>query len=324
MKIATIAITGGTGFVGRHLARALVEAGHQVVLLSRGNDTRDLSVRSLDGVQFRQVGLDSVDELATAIEGCDAIAHCAGINREIGEQTYERVHVQGTRNVVEAAKRAGIPKIALLSFIRARPNCGSAYHESKWQAEQIVRSSGLDYTVLKEGMTYGVGDHMLDHLSHTIHSMPLFATVGLSEKAIRPVAIEDVVRILIACLTEGRLKNQTVPVLGPQRMRLSDAVFKVARLSHRPVLVFPFPVIGHKILASIFERLMPIPLISSAQVFMLSENMEQALPKGSTTPLPDDLKPRQRFTDAQVSQHLPTPKSFGLHDFGIKLSPPSH
>jgi NADH dehydrogenase len=319
-----IAITGGTGFVGRHLARALVEANHEVVLLSRGHDTRDLMVRSLPGVHFQQVGLDSSDDLARAFAGCDAIAHCAGINREVGGQTYERVHVQGTRHVVEAAKRVGVPKIALLSFIRARPNCGSAYHESKWEAEQIVRASGLNYTVLKEGMTYGLGDHMLDHLSHTIHSLPLFATVGLREKAIRPVAIEDVVRILVACLTQGRLSNQTVAVLGPQRMRLSDAVFQVARLNHRPVLVFPFPVIGHKILASLFERLMPIPLISSAQVFMLSENMETALPRGSTAPLPDDLKPRQRFTDEQVRSHLPAPKAFGLHDFGIQVSSSEH
>ncbi len=226
--------------------------------------------------------------------------------------------------MVEAAKRAGVPKIALLSFIRARPHCGSPYHESKWRAEQIVRSCGLDYTVLKEGMTYGRGDHMLDHLSHTIHSLPLFATVGLREKAIRPVAIEDVVRILVACLTQGRLKNQTVAVLGPQRMRLSDAVFQVARLAHRRVLVFPFPVIGHKLLAQIFERLMPVPLISSAQVFMLSENMEQALPRGLVTPLPDDLKPRQRFTDAHIRHHLPPPRGFSFADFGLARLSSSH
>lgn len=314
-----IAITGGTGFVGAHLARKLVELGHEVVLLSRGRDTRDLSIRSLSGVQFLQVGTDSSDNLARAFEGCEAVAHCAGINREIGEQTYERVHVQGTRNVVEAAKRSGVSRIALLSFIRARPNCGSAYHESKWQAEQIVRGSGLDYTILKAGMTYGRGDHMLDHLSHTVHSVPLFATVGLKEKAIRPVAVEDVVHILVACLTEGRLKDQSVAVIGPQRMRLSDAVHKLAHLTKRPVLVFPFPVVGHKVLAQIFERVMPIPLISSAQVFMLSETMEQALPVGSTTPLPDDLKPSQRFTDAQIQKHLPEPKPFGLHDFGFPL-----
>ncbi len=315
-----IAITGGTGFVGRYLARALVELDHEVVLLSRGRDTRDLAVRELPGVRFLAMGTDSSDELARAFEGCEAVAHCAGINREIGEQTYARVHVEGTRNVVEAAKRAGVAKIALLSFIRARPNCGSPYHESKWRAEEIVRKSGLDYTILKAGMTFGRGDHMLDHLSHTLHSMPLFATVGLRQKAIRPVAVEDVVAILLACLTQGRLSNQTVAVLGPGRMRLSDAVKRVARLIDRPVVVFPFPVVGHKILSYAFERIMPVPLISSAQVFMLSENMESALPQGSTSPLPPDLQPQTRFCDAQIQKHLPEPKGFGLSDFGFQFA----
>ena len=313
-----IAITGGTGFVGRYLARALVADNHEVVLLSRGRDTRDLAVRDLAGVRFLTIGTDSTEQLAEAFVGCDAVAHCAGINREIGEQTYERVHIEGTRNVVEAARRAGVPKLALLSFVRARPACGSAYHESKWAAEQIVRTSGLDWTILKPGMTYGRGDHMLDHLSHTLHSLPLFATVGLRQKAIRPVAVEDVVKILVACLTQGRLQNQTVAVLGPDRMRLSDTVRKVARLIGRPVLIIPFPVVAHQILARIFERLMPIPLISSAQVFMLAESMESALPVGVASPPPADLLPRTRFSDAQVRAHLPAPKGFGAGDFGLR------
>jgi nucleoside-diphosphate-sugar epimerase len=126
-----------------------------------------------------------VEKLAEAFAGCDAVAHCAGINRAIGEQTYERVHVQGTQNVVDAAREAGVKKVLLLSFLRARPHCNSAYHESKWAAEEIVRGSGLDYTVIKAGMIYGKGDHMLDHLSHTLHSLPLFATVGINEKPIQ-------------------------------------------------------------------------------------------------------------------------------------------
>lgn len=315
-----IAITGGTGFVGRHLTRALLQARHEVVLLARGRDTRDLSTRSLPGVTFLTIGTDSADELARAFAGCHAVAHCAGINREIGAQTYTRVHVEGTRHVVEAAERAGVSKVALLSFIRARPDCGSAYHESKWEGEKIVRASGLDYTILKAGMTYGSGDHMLDHLSHALHTLPFFATVGLREKTIRPVAIEDVVRILSASLTQGHLSRQTVAVLGPKPMRLSDAVRQLARLLHRRVLVFPLPLFAHRTLAWAFERAMPVPLISSAQVFMLSENMEEALPADSVSPLPDDLVPRQCFTDEHIKAHLPEAKAFGFQDFGCCVS----
>ena len=134
-----IAITGGTGFVGRHLARALVGEGHQVVLIARGVDGRDPDIRSLSQATFAPIGTDSAERLAEALADCDAVAHCAGINRAIGEQTYERVHIEGTRHVVDAARAAGVDKILLLSFLRARPRCGSPYHESKWAAEEIVR-----------------------------------------------------------------------------------------------------------------------------------------------------------------------------------------
>src|SRR6185503_18482588 len=161
-----IAITGGTGFVGGQLARELVAAGHQVVLVARGRDRRDLEVRGLRGASLELAGLDDPERLERAFRGCEAVAHCAGINREIGPHTFRAVHVEGTRNVVEAARRAGARRLAVLSFLRARPGCGSGYHESKWEAEEIARASGLDWTVLKAGVIYGRGDHMLDHLSH--------------------------------------------------------------------------------------------------------------------------------------------------------------
>jgi nucleoside-diphosphate-sugar epimerase len=208
-----IAITGGTGFVGRNIARFLVKAGHEVVLLARGLDTTDPNIRETPNVQFVPLGLDSMEQLARAFAGCQAVAHCAGINREIGTQTYERIHVAGTRNVVTAAQKAGVQKVVLISFLRARARCGSAYHESKWAAEEIVRGSGLDYTVFKCGVIYGQGDHMLNHLSHAFYTFPLFAFVGFRDKSIRPNAVEDVVRLAASALTGG-LSRRTIAVLG--------------------------------------------------------------------------------------------------------------
>ena len=175
-----VAITGGTGFVGGHLATHLVEHGHRVVIVARGADQRPWARRilGLPNARLARVGIHDVDGLVEAFAGCQAVAHCAGINRELGAQTYQVVHVEGTANVVRAAERAGVQRLALLSYLRARPDCGSAYHESKWAAEQIVRASGLDWTVLKPGMIYGRGDHMLDHLSRALHTFPVFVRLG--------------------------------------------------------------------------------------------------------------------------------------------------
>lgn len=307
-----IAITGASGFVGRHLARQLASEGHELVLLARGVDRRDTSAVDLPHARFVQVGLSDLVALEQAFSGCDAVAHCAGINREIGPQTFQNVHIEGTRNVVEAAGGTGVKKIVLMSFLRARPNCGSPYHESKWAAEEIIRNSGLDYTIVKAGMVYGLGDHMLDHLSHSLHTLPLFATVGVKEKPIRPLAVDDLVHILRAALVDGRLTRQSVAVTGAEQLNLSEAARRVAGVMGKRILIVPAPVWFQYILAQCFEWAMQIPLVAKAQVRILSEGVTE--PATSCDPLPPDLMPTRRFTEEQIRHGLPAPGPFGVRD----------
>jgi uncharacterized protein YbjT (DUF2867 family) len=290
-----IAITGGSGFVGSHLAARLRSEGVEVVAIGR-----------------TVAAIDDVDALTRAFAGCEAVAHCAGINRKIGAQTYARVHVSGTRAVVEAARRAGVRKIVFMSFLRARPDCGSPYHESKWASEEIIRGSGLDYTIVKAGMTYGRGDHMLDHLSHALHTFPLFLTVGFREKPVRPLAIDDLVEVLRAALIDGRLSRQTVAVTGAEEMTLSDAVRRVGCVIDQRPLILPAPVWLHALLAHVWEWTMNVPLAATAQVRILSEGVVEPAPFADQ--LPADLVPRRRFTDEQIRAGLPEPGRFGLAD----------
>ena len=301
-----IAITGANGFVGTHLTHRLESEGHELVLISRrrGKDDRIFANDLSDAGALRELFRD-----------CKAVAHCAGINREIGNQTYQRVHVEGTRNVVEAAKAAGVEKIVLMSFLRARANCGSPYHESKWEAEEIVRNSGLDYTIIKAGVIYGLGDHMLDHLSHALHTFPVFALVGLKEKSVRPLAVEDLVHVMRAAIVDRRMKRQTVALLGPEEFYLSEAVCRVAEVVGKRPLMFPLPVFCHRLMAHVFERTMKVPLTSLAQVRILSEGVVEA---GSpVVPVPYDLVPTRRFTAEQIRNGLPQPKPFCVGDLRL-------
>ena len=312
-----IAITGGSGFVGRHLAERVLAEGHSVVLLSRHAKGQH-GIRQGGGYEDRTritrvaSDLSNVEGLASAFTGCDAVAHCAGINREIGRQTYQRVHIEGTRNVVEAAKRVGVRRIALMSFLRARPECGSAYHESKWAAEETVRNSGLDYTIVKAGMVYGRGDHMLDHLSHAFHTLPFLAYVGLRQKAIRPLAIEDLVKVLYAALVDGRLARQTIALTGAEELYLSDAARRVAEVLGRRIWIFPAPLWFHRLLAQVCELTMKVPPVAKAQVRILSEGVVEAATKCDGVPA--DLLPVRRFTAHQIRSGLPEAGPFGWQD----------
>jgi len=306
------AITGGTGFVGRHLARRLAAAGHEVVLIARGLDRRDEALRGAPGISFVSGSTDDPDALSEALTGCDGVAHCAGINRELGRQTYRRVHVAGSRAVIEAARRSGVRKLVLLSFLRARPNCGSGYHESKWEAEEAVRHSSLNWTVLKCGVIYGRGDHMLEHLSRAFHSFPVFALVGLRDRQVRPVAVQDVARILEAALIDPRLSGRTIAVTGPERLALSEAVRRVAAVVGRKPLFVRAPVPFHYALAWVLERLMTVPLVSLAQVRILSEGMTE--PVSELDPVPLDLLPSIPFDADSIQAGLPEPGGFRLTD----------
>ncbi|MGP5254342.1 SDR family oxidoreductase [Brachybacterium sp. AOP43-C2-M15] len=297
----SIAITGGTGFVGRHLAQRY--DADQVIVTSRRTG----------------VSVDDVDGLTRAFKGADAVAHCAGINRQIGSQTFDRVHVCGTAAVIEAAHRAGVRKIVLLSFLRARPGTRSPYHSTKWQAEEMVRSSGLDYTILKAGMIYGRGDHLVNHLSHTVQTIPLFASVGLREKPIAPIPVAELVDVLQATLGD-RLSRQTVAVTGAETLMLSEAVHRVARVVGRRVAVVPAPVAFHYALGYITEWTMRVPLVATAQVHMLAEGVTEATPPAGT--LPADLQPRLPFTDEEIRNALPEPGGFTWRD--LRVAPKSH
>ncbi len=288
-----VAITGATGFIGSHLETRLTDEGHEVARITR----RDLN---------------DVDQLTAAFADCKVVAHCAGVNREIGDQTFARVHVEITRNVIAAAKNAGVEKIVLMSFLRGRPHCGSPYHESKWEAEEIVRNSGTDYTIIKAGIVYGRGDHMLDHLSHALHTFPVFGLVGLKEKSIRPLAIEDLVHVLRAAVVDRRMKRQTIALVGPEEIYLSEAVRRVAEVVGKRPLMIPLPVVCHELLARVFERSMKVPLTSQAQIRILSEGVVE--PGSPVVPVPYDLVPTRRFTTEQIRSGLPQPGPFCVGD----------
>lgn len=291
-----IAITGGTGFVGSHLAARM--APEDTVAISRRTG----------------VDVENVEALAKAFAGCDAVVHAAGINREIGDQTFQRVHVEGTRAVVEAAKLAGVKRIVMVSFLRARPDCGSGYHETKWAAEELIRHSGIDHTILKASMMYGHGDHMVDHVSRAVKTWPVFATVGYRERTVRPIPIDDFVDVMIAAV-EGRIPDPTIAVMGAEELPLGDAVRRIASTVDRHPLYIPVPVWSIKVLAQLTEWLMIVPLVAKAQARMLAEGVSEPSPWAPEAPA--DIRPSHRFTEENIRAALPNEGPFGWNDLRI-------
>lgn len=307
-----IAITGGTGFIGGHLAENLSAKKHRLVLVARGYDQRNSSVRLLPRSQFVGIGLSDPARLAEAFENCEAVAHCAGISYESEEQTFEAVHVEGTASVVSAAKSAGVKRILLISSFAARPDCKSPYLESKFAAEQIVRDSGLEYTICRIGLVYGAGDHLLNNLSHLLFTLPVISSIEAKSQYVYPLAIEDLVKIMEAALIEGRLSEQTVAVLGPDKLSMNECIRRVAKIIGKSPVIMPLPVIAHYGLARLMEKTMKLPLLTEAEARILFEGFAETY--FACEELPEDLSPETLFTAEQIRKGLPEPGPYKIED----------
>jgi NADH dehydrogenase len=297
-----VAITGGTGFIGRHLTQELLDRGHQVVTISRGLYTRGKDLPADENLSHVRANVTDSAELTRAFAGCTAVVHCAGTSED-PSQTFRQVHIEGAQSAVTAAGQAGVQKFVLVSYLHARPNVRSAYHTTKWEGEEIVKQSGLNYTILKAGLVYGEGDHLLHNLGNLLRKLPVFATVGLREKTVRLIAVEDLVAVILAALTDDRLSRRTAAVVGPEEFPFSVAARRIAQVMGKPsLLVLPFPVFAQRLLAWV-SGFMPKPLISASQVQMLADGISTPLP--DSQPLPEDLAPKTRFTEEQIRKGLP-------------------
>jgi len=151
-RAPTLAVTGGTGFVGGHLLAAAVAAGHEVRALTRGGRPPEPGICWIEGA------LDDPAALAALCEGADAIVHVAGLINAATRAGFEAVNVAGTAAIVDAARAAGIRRFIHISSLAAREPDLSDYGWSKARSERIVAASGLDWTILRPPAIYGPGD----------------------------------------------------------------------------------------------------------------------------------------------------------------------
>jgi NADH dehydrogenase len=251
----TIAVVGGTGFLGRHVVAALEKAGYSVRALSRRN------------------GFDGLRPDPDSLRGADAVVNLAGIKREERGQTFEAVHVDLVRNLVVAMGIAGVSRIVHISVVVARPAPDLPYHDTKWKGEEIVRSSGLDYTILRPGVIYGEGDDMLSHLSLMIRTAPIFPIVGKGSSPMRPVDVRDVASAVLAALQKP-CSGETYDIVGPDRLELRDVVRRVAEALSLPVSIWPTPVALMRGPVCVMEAVMKQPLSTRAQLAMLVEGLD--------------------------------------------------
>lgn len=190
----TIAVTGGTGFVGQALIDLALGEGQEVAALARSPQEKR------EGVGWVPGDLADKAALARLMEGAQAVIHVAGVVNAPDPAGFERGNVSGTLNLVEAAVAAGVPRLVFVSSLSAREPAISAYGASKHRAERLVKASGLDWTIVRPPAIYGPRDREMLELFRA-------AKWGFvptpKEGRASLIHVEDLARLLFALLAGG-------------------------------------------------------------------------------------------------------------------------
>ncbi len=263
-----IFLVGGTGFVGGHLRSALRECGHELRLLThRRHAACEEGVVAVTGDAARP------ETYRDALKGCDAVINLLGIIREFPGQgvTFQRLHVQATGHVLQAAEEAGIRRYLHMSALGARAEAPSAYHRSKFQAEELVRASGLDWTIFRPSVIFGPKDDFINRLAGMVNTLPVVPVIGSGTYRLQPIAGDDVARCFTMALAKAETVGKVYDLCGLDRFTYREllavigTVFGTYRVR---TLAIPLPLMLP--LAGLLQRFRFFP-VTTDQIRMLLE-----------------------------------------------------
>lgn len=286
----TVLVTGGAGFIGRQLVPALRARGKPVRVLAREAET-------VEGAEVVVGDVTRPETLPAALAGVDAVIHLVAILQGKPED-FERVIAGGTRNVVEAAREAGVRRFVYQSALGLNEESRETipYFRGKWAAEQAVTGSGLEYVIVRPSFVFSGEGGAFPMFARLAKRAPLTPIVGSGEQRIQPVWIDDMVEVLARAVDEPDAANRTFDLAGPDALDWNEfwARLKQALGVRRPSVHVPMGLM--RLQAPLLE-LLPKPPVTRNELMMLEggDNTGDVAPAVETfgielTPLDEQLR----------------------------------
>ncbi len=271
-----IFIAGGTGFIGQHLLRALKEKDYKIRCLARSHERAEACKRK---------GFDAVigditerDSLKNTLDGVDMVVNLVGIIEEKNDMTFEKVHVEGTRNLVDEAKKAEVKHFFYQSALGASLSSWSKYHKTKAEAEEIVRTSGVPYTIFRPSIVVGHGDGFTERIRELLKVGPFVPVPGTGNAKLQPIYVEDWVRCFLKIIDNPEAISKVYEFGGPEHLTYNKMVKVIMDTLEikKPILHIPMGIAkmglpfmsGIGRIAGIFGK--KIPAATSEQLGLLA------------------------------------------------------
>src|SRR6266852_5124836 len=218
-----ILITGATGYIGRHLVARLVVEGERPRCLVR-DTRRAASILPADKVELVQGDTIHPTTLSAAMSGVDTVVHAAFItadHKESAGNHYEETNVHGTANVIKAAKEAGVKRIIEISGLGTKPDKPGSYMQGRYLAEQMLKESGLDWTIIQPSVLFGKGAPFIKGLTDLIRTTPVVPLIGGGKTMFQPIYVEDVVTVIVKYWRTRRVQRaKLIPLAAPNTTHL--------------------------------------------------------------------------------------------------------
>src|ERR1700692_1041230 len=257
MRLLSVVVLGGTGFLGTRLVARLIKDGHRVTALSRDREQHK-HLLVLPGLTLENGDVYSPAQLSERFRGKDVAINLVGIlnERGFGGSGFRRAHTELTRGVLQAARSAGAPRLLQVSALKAAVDAPSYYLRSKGEAEQLIRetSAALDWTIFQPSVMFGPGDSFLNRFAALLAAVPWVFPLAKPDARFQPVVVGDVIEAVLRCLHGGASSRQSYELGGPQVYSLREIVGLVAKLTGRRrwIVGLPDPVARLQALAMDF------------------------------------------------------------------------
>lgn len=265
-------ITGATGYIGRHLVAQLARQGERPRCLVR-NVKRVASVLPA-GVELAQGDTTLPASLEAAVQGVDTIIHAAFItadHKQSEGNSYEKTNVEGTANLIKAAKAAGVKRIIEISGLGTKPDKPGSYMQGRYQAEQMLKESGLDWTIIQPSVLFGKDAPFIKGLADLIRTSPVVPLIGGGNMMFQPIYVEDVVNVIIAVLRDPeRASKKTYTIGGPEYYSFTEVIDLLLRAMHKKRIKAPAPRLLVGIGAAMMEAVLPKPPLTKAAMTLFT------------------------------------------------------
>ena len=256
MRPQSIAVLGGTGFLGTRLVARLIKGGHRVTVLSRDREQHK-HLLVLPGLTLENCDVYDEAQLSERLRGKDVVINLIGILNERGFSGagFRRAHTELTQGLLRAARSAGVPRLLQVSALKAAPDAPSYYLRTKGEAERLIREAGgaLDWTIFRPSVMFGPGDTFLNRFARLLSAIPLVFPLAKPNARFQPVLVDDVIEALLRCLHGGACSRQTYELGGPQVYSLREIVGLAAKLTGRRRWIFGLPDFAARIQALVMD-----------------------------------------------------------------------